>query len=131
MATLLIKCYRERNPLSSRIDRFGGNGFTREYPVEKFWRDAGSDNGNHEGTSNIAASNDPNLSLERHRQVSINARRDRRNQKTSQTEQRVENSKLRLWLETNKCNTAFWPPPTSVTDGWGWAIRKGRDELEF
>jgi alkylation response protein AidB-like acyl-CoA dehydrogenase len=25
---------------STAIDLFGGNGFTREYPVEKFWRDA-------------------------------------------------------------------------------------------
>jgi butyryl-CoA dehydrogenase len=25
---------------STAVDLFGGNGFTREYPVEKFWRDA-------------------------------------------------------------------------------------------
>ena len=25
---------------SKAIDLFGGNGFTKEYPVEKFWRDA-------------------------------------------------------------------------------------------
>ena len=28
------------NITSQAIDLFGGNGFTREYPVEKFWRDA-------------------------------------------------------------------------------------------
>jgi alkylation response protein AidB-like acyl-CoA dehydrogenase len=37
---------------SMAIDMFGGNGFTREYPAEKFWRDAkiGSI---YEGTSNM------------------------------------------------------------------------------
>ncbi len=37
---------------SMAIDLFGGNGFTREYPAEKFWRDAkiGSI---YEGTSNM------------------------------------------------------------------------------
>ena len=37
---------------STAIDLFGGNGFTREYPVEKFWRD--SKIGQiYEGTSNM------------------------------------------------------------------------------
>jgi alkylation response protein AidB-like acyl-CoA dehydrogenase len=37
---------------SMAIDLFGGNGFTKEYPVEKFWRD--SKIGQiYEGTSNM------------------------------------------------------------------------------
>ena len=34
------------------IDLFGGNGFTREYPAEKFWRDAKIGQ-IYEGTSNM------------------------------------------------------------------------------
>lgn len=37
---------------SMAIDLFGGNGFTREYPVEKFWRDAKIGQ-IYEGTSNM------------------------------------------------------------------------------
>jgi len=37
---------------SIAIDLFGGNGFTREYPVEKFWRDAKIGQ-IYEGTSNM------------------------------------------------------------------------------
>ena len=37
---------------SRAIDLFGGNGFTREYPVEKFWRDAKIGQ-IYEGTSNM------------------------------------------------------------------------------
>jgi alkylation response protein AidB-like acyl-CoA dehydrogenase len=37
---------------SLAIDLFGGNGFTREYPVEKFWRDAKIGQ-IYEGTSNM------------------------------------------------------------------------------
>ena len=37
---------------SVAIDLFGGNGFTKEYPVEKFWRDAKVGQ-IYEGTSNI------------------------------------------------------------------------------
>ena len=37
---------------SVAIDLFGGNGFTREYPVEKFWRDAKIGQ-IYEGTSNM------------------------------------------------------------------------------
>lgn len=37
---------------SMGIDLFGGNGFTREYPVEKFWRDAKVGQ-IYEGTSNM------------------------------------------------------------------------------
>ena len=37
---------------STAIDLFGGNGFTKEYPVEKYWRD--SKIGQiYEGTSNM------------------------------------------------------------------------------
>jgi alkylation response protein AidB-like acyl-CoA dehydrogenase len=39
MAKLLAS--RSAEKITSRaIDLFGGNGFTKEYPVEKFWRDA-------------------------------------------------------------------------------------------
>jgi butyryl-CoA dehydrogenase len=37
---------------SLAIDLFGGNGFTKEYPVEKFWRDAKIGQ-IYEGTSNM------------------------------------------------------------------------------
>ncbi|MBY0452022.1 MAG: acyl-CoA dehydrogenase, partial [Bdellovibrionaceae bacterium] len=37
---------------SMAIDLFGGNGFTKEYPVEKFWRDAKIGQ-IYEGTSNM------------------------------------------------------------------------------
>lgn len=37
---------------SMAVDLFGGNGFTREYPVEKFWRDAKIGQ-IYEGTSNM------------------------------------------------------------------------------
>ena len=37
---------------SRAIDLFGGNGFTKEYPVEKFWRDAKIGQ-IYEGTSNM------------------------------------------------------------------------------
>lgn len=37
---------------SKAIDLFGGNGFTKEYPVEKFWRDAKIGQ-IYEGTSNM------------------------------------------------------------------------------
>ncbi len=37
---------------STAIDLFGGNGFTKEYPVEKFWRD-GKIGQIYEGTSNM------------------------------------------------------------------------------
>lgn len=40
------------NICSTAIDLFGGNGFTREYPVEKFWRDAKIGQ-IYEGTSNM------------------------------------------------------------------------------
>jgi butyryl-CoA dehydrogenase len=40
------------NVTSMAIDLFGGNGFTREYPVEKFWRDAKIGQ-IYEGTSNM------------------------------------------------------------------------------
>ena len=34
------------------IDLYGGNGYTKEYPVEKFWRDAKIGK-IYEGTSNM------------------------------------------------------------------------------
>lgn len=37
---------------STAVDLFGGNGFTKEYPVEKFWRDAKIGQ-IYEGTSNM------------------------------------------------------------------------------
>ena len=37
---------------SMAIDLYGGNGFTKEYPVEKFWRDAKIGQ-IYEGTSNM------------------------------------------------------------------------------
>ncbi|MGE0764500.1 MAG: acyl-CoA dehydrogenase family protein, partial [Bdellovibrionales bacterium] len=37
---------------SMAVDLFGGNGFTREYPVEKFYRDAKIGQ-IYEGTSNM------------------------------------------------------------------------------
>jgi len=40
------------NVSSMAVDLFGGNGFTKEYPVEKFWRDAKIGQ-IYEGTSNM------------------------------------------------------------------------------
>jgi len=51
----IAKLYASRaaeNITSMAIDLFGGNGFTREYPVEKFWRDAKIGQ-IYEGTSNM------------------------------------------------------------------------------
>lgn len=42
-AAAMAKLFASRaaaNVTSTAIDLFGGNGFTKEYPVEKFWRDA-------------------------------------------------------------------------------------------
>jgi butyryl-CoA dehydrogenase len=42
-AAAMAKLYASRaaaSITSTAIDLFGGNGFTKEYPVEKFWRDA-------------------------------------------------------------------------------------------
>lgn len=42
-AAAMAKLFSSRaaaNITSTAIDLFGGNGFTKEYPVEKFWRDA-------------------------------------------------------------------------------------------
>jgi butyryl-CoA dehydrogenase len=42
-AAAMAKLFASRaaeNITSTAIDLFGGNGFTKEYPVEKFWRDA-------------------------------------------------------------------------------------------
>ncbi|MEK7354984.1 MAG: acyl-CoA dehydrogenase [Bdellovibrionota bacterium] len=51
----MAKLYSSRTAekiTSLAIDLFGGNGFTREYPVEKFWRDAKIGQ-IYEGTSNM------------------------------------------------------------------------------
>jgi alkylation response protein AidB-like acyl-CoA dehydrogenase len=54
-AAAMAKLYSSRAAekiTSMAIDMFGGNGFTREYPVEKFWRDAKIGQ-IYEGTSNM------------------------------------------------------------------------------
>lgn len=49
---------------SMAIDLFGGNGFTKEYPVEKFWRDAKIGQ-IYEGTSNMQLQTIAKLELDR------------------------------------------------------------------
>lgn len=49
---------------SMAIDLFGGNGFTKEYPVEKFWRDAKIGQ-IYEGTSNMQLQTIAKIELER------------------------------------------------------------------
>ncbi len=49
---------------SRAIDLFGGNGFTREYPVEKFWRDAKIGQ-IYEGTSNMQLQTIAKMELEK------------------------------------------------------------------
>lgn len=54
-AAAMAKLYSSRAAekiTSMTIDLFGGNGFTREYPAEKFWRDAKIGQ-IYEGTSNM------------------------------------------------------------------------------
>lgn len=54
-AAAIAKLYASRAAekiTSMAIDLFGGNGFTKEYPVEKFWRDAKIGQ-IYEGTSNM------------------------------------------------------------------------------
>jgi len=54
-AAAIAKLFASRSAekiTSVAIDLFGGNGFTREYPVEKFWRDAKIGQ-IYEGTSNM------------------------------------------------------------------------------
>ena len=48
---------------SMAIDLFGGNGFTKEYPVEKFWRDAKIGQ-IYEGTSNMQLQTIAKMELE-------------------------------------------------------------------
>ena len=48
---------------SMAIDLFGGNGFTKEYPVEKFWRDAKIGQ-IYEGTSNMQLQTIAKMDLE-------------------------------------------------------------------
>jgi alkylation response protein AidB-like acyl-CoA dehydrogenase len=55
LAAAMAKLYSSRAAekiCSTAIDLFGGNGFTKEYPVEKFWRDAKIGQ-IYEGTSNM------------------------------------------------------------------------------
>lgn len=63
----MAKLYASRaaeNITSTAIDLFGGNGFTREYPVEKFWRD--SKIGQiYEGTSNMQLQTIAKIELDR------------------------------------------------------------------
>ncbi len=49
---------------SMAIDLFGGNGFTKEYPVEKFWRDAKIGQ-IYEGTSNMQLQTIAKIELEK------------------------------------------------------------------
>ena len=49
---------------SLAIDLFGGNGFTKEYPVEKFWRDAKIGQ-IYEGTSNMQLQTIAKIELDR------------------------------------------------------------------
>ncbi len=49
---------------SMAIDLFGGNGFTKEYPVEKFWRDAKIGQ-IYEGTSNMQLQTIAKLELDK------------------------------------------------------------------
>lgn len=49
---------------STAIDLFGGNGFTREYPVEKFWRDAKIGQ-IYEGTTNMQLQTIAKMELDR------------------------------------------------------------------
>ncbi|MBX3019637.1 MAG: acyl-CoA dehydrogenase [Bdellovibrionaceae bacterium] len=49
---------------STAIDLFGGNGFTREYPVEKFWRDAKIGQ-IYEGTTNMQLNTIAKMELDR------------------------------------------------------------------
>lgn len=51
------------NVTSLAIDLFGGNGFTKEYPVEKFWRDAKIGQ-IYEGTSNMQLQTVAKMELE-------------------------------------------------------------------
>jgi len=55
LSAAMAKLYSSRAAekiCSTAIDLFGGNGFTKEYPVEKFWRDAKIGQ-IYEGTSNM------------------------------------------------------------------------------
>jgi butyryl-CoA dehydrogenase len=49
---------------STAVDLFGGNGFTKEYPVEKFWRDAKIGQ-IYEGTSNMQLQTIAKMELEK------------------------------------------------------------------
>lgn len=52
------------NITSTAIDLFGGNGFTKEYPVEKFWRDAKIGQ-IYEGTTNMQLQTIAKMEMER------------------------------------------------------------------
>jgi len=50
---------------SMAIDLFGGNGFTKEYPVEKYWRDAKIGQ-IYEGTSNMQLQTIAKIEMDKH-----------------------------------------------------------------
>lgn len=63
----IAKLYASRaaeNITSTAIDLFGGNGFTKEYPVEKFWRDAKIGQ-IYEGTTNMQLQTIAKMEMER------------------------------------------------------------------
>ena len=66
-AAAMAKLYSSQaaEKITSRaIDLFGGNGFTKEYPVEKFWRDAKIGQ-IYEGTSNMQLQTIAKMELEK------------------------------------------------------------------
>jgi alkylation response protein AidB-like acyl-CoA dehydrogenase len=66
-AAAMAKLYASRAAAeitSAAIDLFGGNGFTKEYPVEKFWRDAKIGQ-IYEGTTNMQLQTIAKMELEK------------------------------------------------------------------
>lgn len=66
-AAAIAKLYASRAAekiTSTAIDLFGGNGFTKEYPVEKFWRDAKIGQ-IYEGTTNMQLQTIAKIELEK------------------------------------------------------------------
>ena len=66
-AAAMAKLFSSRaaeNITSTAIDLFGGNGFTKEYPAEKFWRDAKIGQ-IYEGTTNMQLQTIAKMELEK------------------------------------------------------------------
>ncbi len=66
-AAAMAKLFSSRaacNITSIAVDLFGGNGFTKEYPVEKFWRDAKIGQ-IYEGTTNMQLQTIAKMELEK------------------------------------------------------------------